>query len=121
MESSVTRRLSTDLKIRVVTASCFIATKLEAFKGRGKGDFFGSHDLEDLVAVVDGRETLVTEIRAESVGLRAYIQAEIKSLLGTIGFLDALPGYLLPDPASQSRIGIVLSRLEDLASIRKRS
>jgi hypothetical protein len=74
-----------------------------------------------LAAVVDGRETLVTEIRAESAGLRAYIQAEIKSLLGRAGLLDALPGYLLPDAASQSRIGIVLNRLEDLTSIRKRS
>jgi len=81
MESSVRVRLSTDLKIRVVTAPYFIATKLEAFKGRGKGDFSGSHDLEDLVAVVDGRGTLVTEIRAELVELHAYIQAEIKRLL----------------------------------------
>jgi predicted nucleotidyltransferase len=121
MESSVTIRLKADLEIRAVTAPYFIATKLEAFKGRGKGDFFGSHDLEDLVAVVDGRETLAAEIRAELVELRAYIQAEAKSLLATAGFLDALPGYLLPDAASQSRIGIVLNRLEDLASIRERS
>ena len=104
MESSVTIRLKADLEIRAVTAPYFIATKLEAFKGRGKGDFFGSHDLEDLVAVVDGRETLAAEIRAELVELRAYIQAEAKSLLATAGFLDALPGYLLPDAASQSRI-----------------
>jgi hypothetical protein len=115
------RRLTADLEIRVVTAPYFIATKLEAFKGRGKGDFFGSHDLEDLVSVVDGRDTLATEIRAESAALRAYVQAQIKRLLATSGLLDALPGYLLPDAASQSRISIVLTRLEDLASIRKRS
>jgi hypothetical protein len=121
MESSVTKRLTADLEIRVVTAPYFIATKLEAFKGRGKGDFLGSHDLEDLVSVVDGRDTLATEIRAESAELRTYIQARIKRLLATSGFLDALPGYLLPDAASQSRISIVLTRFEDLASIRKRS
>jgi hypothetical protein len=117
MESAVTVALSTDLEIRVVTAPFFIATKLEAFKGRGKGDFFGSHDLEDLVAVVDGRQTLVAEILAERDELRASIQAEIESLLATGDFLDALPGYLLPDPASQSRISIVQTRLKHLASI----
>jgi predicted nucleotidyltransferase len=58
MESSVRVRLSADLEIRAVTAPFFIATKLEAFKGRGMGDFLGSHDLEDLVSVFDGRETL---------------------------------------------------------------
>ena len=44
-------------------------------------------------------------------------RAEIKSLRATPWFLDALPGYLLPDAASQSRIDIVLRRLEELASI----
>ncbi|MGA2183476.1 MAG: hypothetical protein ABSH47_10635 [Bryobacteraceae bacterium] len=116
MESSVAVRLSADLEIRAVTAPFFIATKLEAFRGRGKGDFRGSHDLEDLVSVVDGRDILVSEVRAERNELRAYIQAEIKTLLATGGFLDGLPGYLLPDAASQSGINIVLKRLRDLAS-----
>jgi len=38
MESSVTERLSDDLEIRIVTGPFFVATKLEAFKGRGRGD-----------------------------------------------------------------------------------
>jgi hypothetical protein len=117
VESSITKRLSIKLEIRIVTAPFFIATKLEAFKGRGKGDFLGSHDLEDLVSVVDGREALLTEVRAEGNEFRSYIQAEIRSLLANGRFLDALPGCLLPDAASQSRIGIVLKRLEGLASI----
>jgi hypothetical protein len=45
------------------------------------------------------------------------VRAEINGLLGTPVFLDALPGYLLPDAASQSRINIVLRRLEELASV----
>jgi hypothetical protein len=38
-----------DVRIRVVTASYFCGTKLEAFRGRGKGDYIASHDLEDLI------------------------------------------------------------------------
>jgi hypothetical protein len=117
MESAVRRRLLDDLEIRMVTAPYFAATKLEAFNGRGRGDFFGSRDLEDFIAVVDGRATLVAEIRAETIELRAYIHTEIKSLYNMAGFLDALPGYLLPDPISQSRISFVLQRLEELASL----
>lgn len=117
MKSAVTRRLADDLEIRVVTAPCYIATKLAAFKGRGKGDLFGSRDLEDLISVVDGRAELVADVQADAADLRAYVRGGIKALLGTPGFLDALPGYLLPDAASQSRIGIVLRRLEELASM----
>lgn len=43
-----------------------IATKIEAFKGRGRGDFFASHDLEDLIFVMDGRSTIVEEVQTEA-------------------------------------------------------
>jgi hypothetical protein len=110
--------LKRDLKIQVVKAPFFIATKVEAFKGRGKDDFFGSRDLADVVYVVDGRASLVAEVQGSADHLRAYIGAEVKNLLTVSKFIDALPGYLLPDAASQSRIEIVLSRLEALASPR---
>ena len=37
---------------RVVTPALFIATKLEAFHGRGGDDVVASHDLEDIISVV---------------------------------------------------------------------
>jgi predicted nucleotidyltransferase len=117
MEASVTKKLRTDLEFRMVTAPYFVATKLEAFQGRGGGDFLGSHDLEDVVSVVDGRETLSAEVRAAGTDLSEYVRREIAKLLANRGFIDALPGFLLPDSASQSRIGMVLERLHDLTSI----
>jgi hypothetical protein len=114
LHSAARHRLADDLEIRIVSAPFFLATKLEAFKGRGGGDFF-SHDLEDIVSVVDGRESLIAEVRAESRELQSCLQAEIGMLLSTPGFLDALPGFLLPDTASQSRIGLILVRLQELA------
>lgn len=117
MEAAVPRRLTDDLAIRVVTAPLFIATKLEAFNGRGQGDFFGGRDLEDLILVVDGRPTIAAELRAEPAGLRDFVRAGIRSLLAAPAFADALPGYLLSDPASQARIGIVMQRLEEIASL----
>jgi len=32
-----------------------LATKLEAFRGRGKGDHLLSRDLEDVVTLIDGK------------------------------------------------------------------
>jgi hypothetical protein len=45
--------------IRVITAPFFLGTKIEAFRGRGKMDFQASHDLEDFVAVIEGRDTFL--------------------------------------------------------------
>jgi predicted nucleotidyltransferase len=117
MGASVTKKLRDDLEIRMVTAPYFVATKLEAFKGRGGGDFLGSHDLEDVVSVVDGRGTLSAEVQVAGAELSEYVRREIAKLLANPGFIDALPGLLLPDTASQLRIGIVLARLRNLASI----
>ncbi len=117
IESAQTVQLEKDLTIRVVTAPLFLGTKLEAFKGRGKNDYFASHDLEDVIAVIDGRPFLQDEVQQAPNDLRAYIALEIHNLLGKPGFMDALPGYLLPDPASQARLGQLLAMLRSLAKL----
>src|ERR1019366_5368087 len=116
MESAEERELERGLRIRVVTAVYFCATKLEAFAGRGKDDYLSSRDLEDLAAVIDGRAELVQEIRSAQEDVRTYIASEINKLLGTQAFIDALPGYLLPDAASQARITLLVSRLRQIAA-----
>jgi hypothetical protein len=115
METAVKLELSPSLEIRVVTAPYFLATKLEAFLQRGKHDVLASHDLEDVIFVVDGRPSLINEILAEPRQLREYLSRQIASLMRVPSFLDALPGYMLPDQASQARIEIVMRRLEAIA------
>jgi hypothetical protein len=91
MNSALVHELEPGLRLRVVTGVYFCATKLEAFVGRGNSDYQASHDLEDLIAVVDGRAELVDEILAGPKDVRAYITTEIKNLLATPAFEDALP------------------------------
>ena len=90
-------------RVRIVTPVLFIAIKLEAFRGRGSGDVVASHDLEDIIAVLDGRPEIVSDVAAASSKVRDYIAAEIRALLDDRDFIEALPGFLLPDAASQSR------------------
>jgi hypothetical protein len=100
-------------RVRVITAPSFIATKLEAFRGRGGGDHYGSHDLEDILAVVDGRPELLGEITAASPDLRRYIAGEIAAVLASQDFLNALPGHT----RDRGRAGILLRRLHALAAL----
>jgi predicted nucleotidyltransferase len=109
-----TTRLPRGTEVRVITGPYFIATKLEAFEGRGRGDFAASHDIEDVIAVIDGRPELVEEVRASPFDLRAYLSQKFGSLLRDQRFLDGIPGHLPPDDASQGRLGIVLDRMRAL-------
>ncbi len=98
-------------RIRLIAAPHFIATKLEALQGRGREDYPMSHDLEDIISVVDGRPEIVEEVQFANYDLRRYLSDEFRKLLSKRDFRDALPGHLLPDAASQQRLGIVVERL----------
>jgi predicted nucleotidyltransferase len=103
--------------IRLIAAPVFVATKLEAFAGRGGGDHLASHDLEDLLAVVDGRASLIDECRASTPELRAYLADRMRALLATPAFVDALSGHLPADAASQQRLPDLLDTLRRMAGL----
>jgi hypothetical protein len=103
--------------IRIVTAPVFLATKLEAFRGRGQGDFLFSHDLEDLMAVLDGRASLLEECRLSPPELQQGLAAQFLELLNTSAFLEALPAFLPPDQASQQRLPDLLETLRAIAAL----
>ena len=108
--------LPSGLVIQVVRAG-LLATKLEAFAGRGQGDYLFSHDLGDAIGVVDGREGLIAECRAAPPELRAYLGAQFQALLSRRAFRDALPGHLPGDAASQERLPELEARLQTLARL----
>jgi hypothetical protein len=105
------------LTIRLVTPAYFLATKIEAFKGRGHGDYMASHDMEDLITVLDGRPEIVSEVRSAAADLREFLSRTFRSLLATEEFRDAIPGHLSPDRASQARLPLLLGRLREIAEI----
>ena len=98
--------------IRVITAPFFLATKMEAFRGRGRMDFQASHDLEDFVAVIEGRENIVNEIAESPQDVRDYLAQAAKTLLAEPRFLDVLPGFVL----DHERVPMIENRLASVAA-----
>ena len=99
--------------IRVITAPYFLGTKMEAFRGRGQMDFLASHDLEDFVAVIDGRSTILKEIADSASDIREYLAEAARSLLRESRFFDAVPGFVLED----GRVPLILQRLNQLVQL----
>lgn len=109
--------LSTGVSIRLISAPAFVATKFEAFFDRGRGDVLGSHDLEDIVNVVDGRPELVAEIALAAPELRQYLAAQCRALLAMPGFMNALPGMVFPDESLAERVKLLALRLEQIGGL----
>jgi hypothetical protein len=68
------------------------------------------------MTVVDGRPEIIDEVHNAPADVRGYIASEMGRLLNTRQFLDALPGFLLPDSASQGRQPLLRQRLRALAA-----
>jgi predicted nucleotidyltransferase len=103
-------------RLRLISPVAFIATKHVAFLDRGENDYYASHDLEDLVTVIDGRANIVREIGNAPSGLRNYVTALIKALWETSSFQEALSGHLPPDTASQARLPGLRGKLREIAN-----
>ena len=117
VETALTVLLPNKMHIRLIAAPVFLATKLEAFYGRGNNDFMASHDLEDLTIVIDGRESILDEISASPIALRSYLSAQFSKLLQTRDFVDALPGQLPADRGSQARLPGLKNKLKTIAGL----
>lgn len=80
LESAENYSLTSDLTIRLLTPEYFVATKLEAYNGRGNGDMLESRDLEDIMSLINGRDTIVEDIKSASTTLLQYIIDQLKLL-----------------------------------------
>lgn len=105
--------LPTGLKLRHLSAPYFVATKLEAFNDRGNGDVLLSHDLEDIINVVDGRAELVAELAIAPDDVRTFIAGQFEAVLKHPDFSNALPGIV----SQSSRTGLVLQRFAAVAAL----
>jgi predicted nucleotidyltransferase len=122
IKTATTVTLNSGLSIRLISAPVFIATKLEAFNDRGhdasgRPDYLCSHDLEDIITVVDRRPQLLDECAAGPKELRTYLANAFKQLLADTDFNTALAGHLPGDPASQSRLQKLRDALRALSQL----
>jgi len=102
---------SHELEFRLVNAPHFIATKISAFASRGGRDFLGSKDIEDILAVVDGRPELLAEIQDTGSRLRSFLSDTFNEWLEVDTFKYAVEGYLKSDPP---RVDLLFKRLRQL-------
>ena len=117
MKTAARLRLSDSIEIRLISGPTFVATKLEAFISRGGGDILSSHDLEDILNVVDGRPSIVEELCTASEALQKFVREHFRALMLRSDLENYLPGLL----TDENRTGIVLSRLRAMAAHHQRS
>ncbi len=92
--------------VKILIAPYFIATKLEAFKGRGNDDGRTSKDFEDIVFVLENRKTIWEELKNSDLKLQKYLQAEFNVLLAN-PYIEEWIGSHLERGSEQSTFLII--------------
>ena len=103
--------------IRVVSPPYFLITKLEAFAGRGKGDYLQSHDMEDIVAVLDGRPEMLEDIKSSDTELARELANRFQKLLKDQRFIDAISGHMPTDAVSQARVAGIIGTINRISNL----
>lgn len=116
IDTATTQTLPSGLVIRMVDAPHLVATKLVAWRDRGHSDWH-SHDLEDIMLILDGRPELVQELLASTPAVRRYVIEELQRLLAHPDLDERLPGFLSADELSQQRAVVLKRRIEQIAHL----
>lgn len=112
--SRMTHRLPSGIALHHIDAPHFVATKTEAFASRGGGDFVASHDLEDMVLVIDGRAGILDEIARSPRRLEVFVAEQITRCLADRFFVEAIPGYYSDQREGVIRASMAIERLRQI-------
>lgn len=116
--ASATRlSLPSGTAINLISAPAFLATKFEAFRTRGKADLLMSHDFEDIINVIEGRQAILAEVGAGETALRAYLAQQFASIIAAADFANVLPGLVAYDELYEQRLSRVRQRVAAIAAM----
>ncbi len=78
-----------------------------------------SHDLEDILTVLDGRAAVLEEIAQSPDALKHYLADQFSALVSEPDFIQCLPGHIPPDSASQERVPILLETIHQITQMQE--
>lgn len=80
--------------IKILSAPYFIATKLEAYKGRGQNDGRTSQDFEDIVYLFENRESIWEEMNNSGESVKDYLRSEFQILLNNPNLFEWIDAHV---------------------------
>lgn len=84
-----------DQTIKILSAPCYLATKFEAFNDRGS-DYRTSHDIEDIIYVIDNRNSIVEEIANDDLRIANFIKEQLQNITNKGLMQEVLMAHIHP-------------------------
>jgi hypothetical protein len=96
--------LGDNLTMRILKVTSYLATKIAAFSQRGGNDWYSSKDIEDIVTVIAGRQTLPDDVLYSSSPARSSVIEWFRTLqaLNSEAGGDIVRAHLDPELAASA-------------------
>lgn len=101
-----------DQEIRILSAPCYLATKFEAFNDRGT-DIRTSHDMEDIIYVLDNRINIVQEIQEDDERISSFIKEQLQKIIEKGLLQEILVAHIHPIMLAE-RLPIVEEKISQI-------
>lgn len=117
---TIEKELPSGKRIKILSLSYFLATKLEAWQDRGGGDFLADPDIEDIISILDGTDDL-NEILTSPVSVRNYLIQSFDEFLKNDNFKRSIAGHIGFETSASERAGEVINKIEKIVEGRDKN
>lgn len=106
-------------KINILSVPYFLATKIEAFQDRGKGNYLYGKDIEDIISVFEvlDRDLFKAEIQKTSAELKNYLKEKILDIKNSSQFQDSAMSDTLDRQNTTVAFKNILNNMEYVLNI----
>lgn len=87
-------QLDDETTIKIFTLPYFVASKWEAFIGRGNNDYRTSKDFEDIVYIMENVDDFEEQLKNGPEKVREWLKVEIEPVMDTDNFEEGLYAHL---------------------------
>lgn len=115
VDKPLSHQLPSGREILIFSVPYLLASKIAAFKGRGKGNFYTSHDFEDIVLILDGCPSLENEVEQADTDVRNYLKQWFQDNLADLQ--DCAPAHLPSASRNSGRETVLLDLIQRLAAL----
>lgn len=101
-----------DQEIKILSAPCYLASKFEAFNSRGN-DYRTSHDIEDIIYVLDNRIAIADEIAEDDKRIANFLQEQFQFISNKGLLQEVLMAHIHP-LMSEERLPLVNEKITEI-------
>lgn len=93
-KNALSHQIDERCTVKILSPPYFIATKLEAYKDRGKNNGRTSKDFEDIIYIFENREAIWEEMTKADLAVKNYLHTEFLNLLKNPSLSDWIDGHV---------------------------